>query len=107
MKKVSLLSLLFVLVGTLLISACSTTAAQPVAALGGTDVPVVANTPLPLSAEELSSGSPTPSRVEFSVENASLKVKVMDIGQGLFPLDWSFRRPTRNWRAVPRTGRSG
>jgi hypothetical protein len=79
MKKVSLFSLLFVLVGTFLVSACSATAAQPVEALGGTDVPAAANTPLPLSAEELSSGSPTPSRVEFSVENASLKVKVMEI----------------------------
>ena len=83
MKKNSMLYLvLFALLGTLLVSACSTTAPESVEALAGTDAPTQANPASPLPAEELNpaaAGSPTPTRMEFSVENASLVVKVMDI----------------------------
>ena len=81
MKKINIIGVvLFILLGTLLSSACSSAAAKPVEALAGTEAPVAVNTPLP--AGELSSAdvaSPTPSRMEFSVQNANFVVKVMDI----------------------------
>jgi hypothetical protein len=80
MKKINTLGVvLFVLLGTLLSSACSTAAAKPVEALAGTDAPVAANVPSSVPAAELSPAAPTPTRMEFSVENARLVVKVMDI----------------------------
>jgi len=83
MKKVSMFSsVLFVVLGTLLVSACGVTAPMPVAALSGTDAPAEVNTPLPLPTEELSPASPetpTPSRMELPVQNATFQVKVLDV----------------------------
>jgi len=87
MKKTStLVIVLVVLLGTMLVSACGVTAAQPVEALAATDAPVavvaVANTESVPSTDVLSPeepGVPTPSRIEFSVENASLAVKVTEV----------------------------
>jgi len=84
MKKVSIFSVLFVLLGALLLSACGVTEPQSVEALGGTDAPAEVNTQAPLPTEELSPaspGSPTPSRMEFPVQNASFEVKVIDIAR--------------------------
>lgn len=79
MKRISTVrTLLFVLLGTLLVSACSVAPAEPVKALAANTPTVEANTPLPMPTETLSA-SPTPSRMEFSVQNASLEVKVLDI----------------------------
>jgi hypothetical protein len=83
MKKSSVLYIvLFVLLGTMLVSACSTTAPQSVAALAATEEPTGAEPVSPLPAQQLNpvdGGAPTPTRMEFSVENAQLVVKVMDI----------------------------
>src|SRR5690349_21353444 len=83
MKKNSMLYLvLFVLLGTLLVSACGTTAPGSVEALAGTDAPTQANPASPSPAAELNSAAaeaPTPTRMEVSVEIASLVVKVMDL----------------------------
>jgi hypothetical protein len=86
MKKSNLLMIvLVVLLGSMLGSACSTAAAEPVQALGATDAPAevaapaATEAPLSVPAEAPAAGSPTPSRVEFSVQNASLEVKVLDV----------------------------
>jgi len=87
MKKNSLsLIVMFILVGTLLASAREITAPHPVAALAATDAPteVIAPLPteapaLPIATEMIVPASPTPSRMEFSVQNASMEVKVLDI----------------------------
>jgi hypothetical protein len=86
MKKVSIVWIvLFVMVGSLLASACSAAEAQPVQALAATDAPteIVAppstDTALPVPADTLVPGSPTPSRIEFSVQNASMEVKVLEV----------------------------
>lgn len=86
MKKVSIVWIvLFVMVGSWLGSGCSAAAPEPVQALAATDAPtavVVApstDTALPVPTDTLVPGSPTPSRIEFPVQNASLEVKILDV----------------------------
>ena len=86
MKKVSILSVLFVLLGTAVLSGCGVTAPMPVQALAATEAPAVAvavvNTPLPAPTQALNAASPalpTASRMEFPVENANFKVKVLEV----------------------------
>lgn len=82
MKKNSFVWIvLFVLLGALLNSACSATAAQPVQALAGTEAATQVAAQSSLPAEAPDSAAPTPSRMEFAVENANLVVKIMDIGK--------------------------
>jgi hypothetical protein len=80
------LFILFFLLATLLASAHDVTASQPVAALAGTDGPTEVITPLPTSTPTivmptatLIPATPTPSRMEFSVRNASVEVRVLGI----------------------------
>jgi hypothetical protein len=80
------LIVLFVLLAPLLASARDATAPQPVAALAATDLPTEVTVPsptdapaLPMPTETIIPATPTPSRMEFSVENASMQVKVLDI----------------------------
>src|SRR5690242_2125238 len=82
MKKNSFVWIvLFVLLGALLNSACSATAAQPVQALAGTEAATQVAAQSSSPAEAPDSAAPTPSRMEFAVENAKLVVKIMDIGK--------------------------
>jgi len=72
-----------------MLSACGVRAVEPVAALALTGVSTETSTPLPAPAETntalsvptetLIPASPTASRIEFSVRNASFEVKVIDI----------------------------
>jgi hypothetical protein len=80
------LVILFFLLATLLSSAHDVTAPQPVAALAATDAPtevielLATEAPaLPTPTENVVPASPTPSRMEFSVKNDSMEVKVLGI----------------------------
>ena len=83
MKKVSMFSILFVLLGTLLLSACSSAEPRPVQALA--DEPTVqvivapTDTASPLPTDTSVPASPTASRIEFPVGNASLEVRVLEV----------------------------
>jgi hypothetical protein len=83
MKKISIV--LFILLGTLLVSACGAMAAQPVEALAvdtataAIIAPSSTSTDTPMPTETLVPASPTASRMEFSVQSASLEIKVLDI----------------------------
>ena len=94
MKKVGLFSIFFVLLGTLLVSACSGTIAKPVDALAAATATAEGNTPSPMPTETVEVSTPTPSalptetpipasatpsRMEFPVQNASLEIKVVNL----------------------------
>jgi hypothetical protein len=86
MKKVSIVWIvLFVMVGSLLVSACSATAAQPVQALAATDAstevvaPPSTDAVLPETTDTLAPASPAVSRIDFAVQNASFEVKVLEV----------------------------
>jgi hypothetical protein len=93
MKKIRLLrNVLFVLLGTLLVSACGVRAGEPVMALVANNAPAQevsapvpaqapaeVNTPLPAPVEEPAAEAPKPTRMIYSVQNEELEVKVLGL----------------------------
>jgi len=87
MKKHALsLVVMFLLVGTFVVSAREITVPKTVAALVATDPATEVNTIVltgdsasPVPAVTLIPASPTPSRIEFPVQNANLEVKVVGV----------------------------
>jgi hypothetical protein len=86
------LIVLFVLLAALLLSSCEAVAAQPVEALGASDAtpeavsappsePPSSNTDVaaPLPTEPAGSAFPAGARIEFPVENASMKMQILDV----------------------------
>lgn len=85
-------NILLILIGTMLVSGCSGAAPQPVAALAAaTDTPQVIAPVVPTEApaeviapaaaptEIIAPSAPTPTRMQFAVQNDSLEIKVVGI----------------------------
>jgi len=93
MKKVSILMIvLFVLLWTLIVSACSVAAVKAVEALAVVTATAESNTPIPTetwipstpTSTSIPTATPipatsTPSRMDFPAENARLQIEVLDI----------------------------
>lgn len=86
MKKINVV-VLFVLLGSSLLSACTAAAAKPVEALAAATATVEVSAPLliptaiptEISAETNVPASPTASRIEFPVQNDRLEAKILDV----------------------------